>query len=134
MPGAVVAATASVVMPLSLSSLFEEQRTVEIFENEYAGGESQRRQRAATSRKSWRLAKRCSAAEMATLEAFIVARQGGLGAFYFYNGPETVPIWAWDPTGVSTVGRYVVRFANARFLKALNIARATMDLELVEVA
>lgn len=40
------------------------------------------------------------------LWAFYKARKAGLEQFYFYNPVEAVP----DPTGIATVGRYLVRF------------------------
>lgn len=134
MPGNVSSATASTVMPLSLSQLFEHSREFSARENEYPNGESQRRALTATSRKAWRLSKRLTPTEYDALLAFFVARKGPVQPFYFYDGTETVTDWTWDATGASTTGRYTVVFRNQRWVATFSIPRHEVEIELVEVA
>lgn len=135
MPGSVTAASPSAVMPLSLSRLFEHSREWHVLENEYAMGESQRRAIPSTSRKSWRLAKRLTTAELAALRTFYQSSvQGPLFTFYFYDGTETVPMWGWDATGAATTGRYAVRFENTQWAESMSIPRHDVEISLIEVS
>ena len=63
------------------------------------------------------------------LWAFYVARLGGYEAFYFYNTPAEAA--APDLTGVSTTGRYLVRFEDqelSRELFALKLFKSSIGL------
>ena len=134
MPGNVSSATASLVMPLSLSRAFEHSREYAVRANEeYALGESQRRAITSTSRKSWRLSKRLTPDEYDDLLAFYESVGGPMVPFYFYDGSERTPLWSWDATGVSTTGRYAVVFRN-RWRAEFGFPRHNVDIELVEVA
>ena len=124
----------SLVMPLSLSRLFENAREYTVFLNEYVLGESQRRNITTTSRKRWRLAKRLTTAELAALQTFFFARNGSQGVFYFYDGTETTPFWSWDATGVATVGRYTVRFDTPTWRQSVSFQRHETEIALAEVA
>ena len=134
MPGNVPSASTAVVMPLSLSRLFGHSREYAVRDNEYLHGEAQRRAMTTTSRKAWQLSKRLTPAQYDTLLAFFVARSGPVNPFYFYDGTETTPRWSWDATGVSTTGRYLVRFANERWSGEMNISRHNVEVQLLEVA
>jgi hypothetical protein len=104
--------------------------------NEYANGESQRRVilGVGNSRKAWRLSKRLTSAQLATLRAFFEARRGGLEPFYFYDPWDTSPKFTPDPTGAATTGRYTVCFRGA-WSQALRTGRLDVpDLELIELA
>jgi hypothetical protein len=46
--------------------------------------------------------------EWSALRSFFYSHQGM--PFYFYNPRETVPAFSWDPSGMNTVGRYIVAF------------------------
>ena len=94
MPGSVAAVSTSAVMPLSLSSAFEHSRGWPIRLDEYANGESFRRNVGSTSRKSWQLSKRLTTAQLATLKAFYAAQNGPQLPFLFYDGAETTPAWS----------------------------------------
>lgn len=134
MPGNVPTASTAVVMPLSLSRLFEHAREYTIRDNEYPSGEAQRRAMTTTSRKRWTLSKRLTPTDHDTLRAFFLARRGPVSPFYFYDGSERTPLWSWDATGVSTTGRYLVRFANERWAAQMTVPRHEVSIELVEVA
>lgn len=135
MPGSVVSVSTSVVMELSLSSAFEHSRGWPLRIDEYPNGESFRRNVGSTSRKSWRLSKRLTTAQLATLKAFYAAQNGPRLPFFIYDGTETTPAWSWDATGVSTVGRYTVRFANTSWQQAIQMGRHEVPaLELIEVS
>lgn len=134
MPGSVSSATVSLVMPLSLSRLFEHSREYTVRANEeYALGESQRRAITSTSRKAWRLSKRLTPAEYDDLLAFYESVSGPMIPWLFYDGSERTPLWSWDATGVSTTGRYAVVFRN-HWRAEFGFPRHNVDIELVEVA
>lgn len=135
MPGSVSAVSTSAVMPLSFSSAFEHSRGWPARVDEFPNGESFRRNIGSTSRKTWRLAKRLTSDQLATLKAFYLDRKGPQLPFYFYDGTETTPKWSWDATGASSVGRYTVRFANTSWQQAIQLGRhGVPSLELIEVA
>jgi len=99
MPGSVQNATPLAVLPVSLSRAFVHEREYPILDNEYRNGESQRSVEATNSRKRWRLAKRLTPAQFATLRDFFDARRGPTEPFYFYDPYETSPKFSHDPTG-----------------------------------
>lgn len=135
MPGSVVAASPALVLPLSLSRQFVHERSWFVFESTYAHGESQRRVIPATSRKRWRLAKRLTTAQLASLRTFYQSSMlGPLFTFFFYDGMETVPRWGWDATGASTTGRYSVRFENTAWAESLSIPRHEAEIRIIEVS
>mgnify|MGYP000308328220 FL=1 len=134
MPGSVAAASASAVLPLFISVSFEHARQWGVEDNTYVCGDSQCRTLTTTSRKTWRLTKRLTPDQWDDLLAFWIARNGTLDPFYFYDGTETTPRWTWDATGVSTTGRYTVRFGNTRMVGTLSIPRSETEIELIEIA
>lgn len=127
--GSVANAAPVTVMPASLCTAFAESLEVVALGVEYHDGTLERSRLAATSRRRFRLEKRLSTAALTALAAFWAARRGELEPFYFYHGKEG----AHDPTGVSTAGRYTVRFASA-WSESWGMARADVALELVELA
>src|ERR1035437_3313592 len=110
MPGSVLNAAPVTVLPLSLCKSFVHERIYPLIENEYKNGESQRSVQAATSRGRWRQAKPLTPAWLVALRNFFDARSGSAEPFYFYDPYDTSPKFSYDPTGVATVGRYIVRF------------------------
>ena len=75
-------------------------------QSQYYDGTIQRSQLAQTSRRTFTLAQRLTAAQVAALKALWDSQQGGATPFVFYNLIES----AYDPTGNSSTGRYTVRF------------------------
>lgn len=135
MPGSVSAVSTSTVMPLSYSLAFEHSRVWPTRVDEFLNGESFRRSIGSTSRKSWRLAKRLTTAQLADLKTFYSNQNGPQKPFYFYDGTETTPKWSWDATGASSIGRYTVRFTNTSWQQAIELGRhGVPSLELIEVA
>ena len=132
MPGSVLNAAPSTVLPKSLCRAFVHDRAYEVLENEYPDGASQRSRITLTSRKRWRLAKRLSASELGTLRAFYEARKGGHEPFYFYDPYETSPLFSHDPTGGALPGRYTVRFEGG-WGQAAWPARLDCEIALVEL-
>ena len=134
MPASVANAAPSEVFPASLYSAFgrSQEYLVDVNE-EYPDGSSQRAVRTSTSRKSWMLAKRITAAQLATLEAFYLARKGATEAFYFYDLWETSPLFTPDPTGAAVIGRYTVRF-DGYFESLMGIGRVEAQFSIVELA
>lgn len=133
MPGSVLNADPVTVLPLSLSSAFTEVREYIVPENTYAQGESQRSVEPTESRRRFRLGKRLTPSQISTLRTFYEARGGGLEPFYFYHPYETSPKFSHDPTGVETVGRYVVRFEGA-WEQSTGPVKSDVSIELVELA
>jgi hypothetical protein len=133
MPGSVENAAPSAVLPQSLCRVFVQERAYPLIENEYRDGESQRAVLADGSRRSWRLVKRLTAAQLAELRAFYEARQGPTEPFSFYDPYQTIPKFSWDPTSQATQGRYTVRFNN-QWSQSVGTARPDVQIEIIEVA
>jgi hypothetical protein len=138
MPGNIAIAAPSGVMPATLCTAFTEVREYAQLQNQYHDGTVQRSQLAQTSRRTFRLSKRLCAADLGTLYAFWVAKQGGLIPFAFYNPFEVAAghdIGSnYDPTGNGTQGRLTVVFRGA-WTQATDVCRTNVQgLELVEVA
>jgi hypothetical protein len=133
MPGSVGNANPVTVMPWHICQAFSHSREFVARENEYRNGESQRDQRVNTSRKSWKLVQRLTPAALAILSAFYDARKGPVEAFYFYDIWDTSPQFQYDPTGVATTGRYIVRF-DSIWEQTSTLARSNVSLALIELA
>ena len=135
MPGSVSNAVAVGVLPASLCTLFTEKRHWQSRVNEYHDGARQSMAVVSTSRRAWSLRRRLAAAVIATLWTFWTGNQNT--AFYFYDPFEPASGQAvgsnYDATGVSTQGRYTVRF-NGDWNQSTYIPRADCTLELIEVA
>src|ERR1035437_6216276 len=114
MPGSLAPAAPNGVMPLSLCTAFTESREYAQLQNHYHDGTIQRSQLGQTSRRTFRVSKRLSAALLSALYNFWVAQNGGLTPFAFYN-PFDVAAGQqiggnYDPTGNNTQGRITVAF------------------------
>ncbi len=133
MPGSVENAAPVTVLPQSLCRAFVHGREYALLDNEYRNGESQRGLLVATSRKRWRLGKRLTPDQLATLQAFYDARNGPQQPFYFYDPYDTSPKFSYDPTGVATQGRYTVRF-DGYWEQSVGIGRADVEISLIELA
>ena len=133
MPGSVQNAAPATVLPQSLCRTFVHQRAYPLIENEYKNGESQRSVLAANSRRQWRLAKRLTPAALIELRNFFDARNGSTEPFYFYDPYDTNPKFSYDPTGVATVGRYIVRF-NGDWQQSSGLGRSDVSIDLIELA
>jgi hypothetical protein len=130
MPGNLQNAVPSGVMPYSLCTAFSESREYLQLQAVYHDGATERSQLAATSRRTFQLAKRLTATAAAALKTFWDGQQGGLIPFLFYNlieGP-------YDPTGAATLGRYTVVF-RGNWSQTTGLLRTDIpQIELVEVA
>ena len=119
------------VLPNQVVSAFGETRTYETVMNGYADGRSQVRAIQTISRKRFTQERPVTYAQKAALLAFYLAHIGI--AFYFYDLALTSPIYTYDATGVSTTGRYTVRF-DGTWSEAMALGRWHCGLSLVEVA
>jgi hypothetical protein len=133
MPGSVQNAAQLTVMPASMSRSFAHERAYPVVESEYRNGESQRSVQATNSRKRWRLAKRLTPPQLASLRDFYDSRKGTTEPFYFYDPYETSPKFSTDPTGQAVAGRYTVRFAG-EWNQSVDLGRADVNIELIELA
>lgn len=139
MPGNLIQATPSGVLPASLCTAFTESRQYEQLQSAYHNGTIQRSQLAQTSRRTFKLSKRLSSAAQATLYAFWLAQNNGLTPFAFYNPFEPASGLAvgsnYDATGANTQGRYTVVFRGSTWSQTTDVCRTSVQgLELVEVA
>jgi hypothetical protein len=130
MPGSVQNAVPSNVMPYALCTAFSESREYVQLQAQYHDGATERSQLAQTSRKTFKLAQRLTAARVTALKAFWDSQQGGVVPFLFYNLAEG----AYDATGNSTQGRYTVVFRGS-WSQTTGLLRTDVpQIELVEVA
>jgi hypothetical protein len=130
MPGSIQIAAPSNVMPNALCTAFSESRDYVELQAQYHDGTTERSQLAQTSRKTFRLAQRLTAAHAAAIKAFWDSLQGGMVPFLFYNLAEG----AYDATGNSTQGRYTVVF-RGNWSQTTGLLRTDVpQIELVEVA
>lgn len=133
MPGSVGNVVVQTVMPWNLCRAFTRSRTRPLIENRYCDGENQRANRTGSSRKSWSLTMRLSAAELTELREFYEARGGMREAFLFYDVWEFDPLFTYDEAGEAEgAGRYPVRFAMA-WGQEVDWVRGVASLQLVEV-
>ena len=130
MPGSLQNAVPSGVMPYSLSTAFSESRECVQLQAQYHDETTERSQLAQTSRRSFKIAQRLTAARSIALKAFWDGQQGGVVPFLFYNLAEGT----YDPTGNSTQGRYTVVFRGT-WSQTTGLLRTDVpQIELVEVA
>jgi len=138
MPGSIANAAPATVLPQTLCSAFKHSRAYPLLLNEYRDGEAQRSLLAASSRKSWSLSKRLDATELDTLRTFVEARKGQREPFYFYEPYEPATGRAigsnYDASGVSTQGRYVVRFTGDWAQSIAGPGRFDVEIGLLELA
>lgn len=135
MPGNVSIAAPSGVFPQTLSTAFVEVREYIQLQNQFHDGTVIKSQLAATSRRTFRKAKKLTAALLVDLKTFWDAHEGGLIPFFFYNPFDATPAGSnYDPTGNSTTGRVTVVFRGS-WGQSTGILRSDVpQLELVEVA
>lgn len=130
MPGSVQNASPSSVMPYSLCTSFSESREYAQLQAQYHDGTTDRFRLAQTSRKTFKLAQRLTAAGAIALKAFWDGQQGGVVPFLFYNLIEG----SYDASGNSTQGRYTVVF-RGNWSQSTGMLRTDVPLiEIVEVA
>jgi hypothetical protein len=108
MPGNLIPAAPTDVMPAKLSRAFHADLHLEADLNMYPDGSSDRNPLAQNDRHYFQMQQTLSPDDWQALRSFYDSHLGR--PFYFYNLRETVPPWSWDPTGASTVGRYTVVF------------------------
>ena len=133
MPGSVSNAAPATVLPWSLCKAFSHSREWAVNVNGYRNGEAQRGYLVSTSRKRWSMQRRLTPAQLETLRDFYNDRGGPHETFYFYDPWDTSPKFSYDPTGVETIGRYVVRF-DCPWSQVIGMGRADAQIDLIELA
>lgn len=108
MPGNIIAATPTDVMPARLLRAFREEIRLETDLNTYPDGSSDRVALATNDRHYFTMQATLLPDDWAAMRTFFMAHVGR--PFYIYNPRETVPPFSWDPTGANPVGRYTVTF------------------------
>jgi len=114
-------------------SAFQRSRVIVCDENRYRDGSYQSRQIASTSRKSWAITERVTAAQLTALRNFYNDRVGGWLEFYLYDPYETSPaLFSHDPTGAATAGRYIGMFVG-NLNQALLLGRNSAQFGIIEI-
>jgi hypothetical protein len=128
MPGSVSLAAPVTVLPYGLSEMYvESYEWPTVTSQPYSDGAVQVRSDAAAVRRSWALSQRWEFDDIDDLVGFWEDRKGAHEPFYFY------PILSqYDATGVSTTGRYRVRFDGA-FQRDYQMGRWPASFRLIEV-
>jgi len=130
MPGNIQNAAPFGVMPYALCTTFAESHEFAQLQAQYHDGNTERSQLTQTSRTTFKLAQRLTAARATALKAFWDSQQGGVVPFLFYNLAEGT----YDATGNSTQGRYTVVFRGS-WSQTTGLLRTDVpQIELVEVA
>lgn len=131
MPGAVVTATPSGVLPHPLFTKYALQIQRRANVNEYLDGTTQAAALVGAERRRWDLEQRLTAALLADLETFFEDHNGKQIPFYFYD--TTIPGTVYDATGVATTGRVAVTFDTDSYSHTLSPGRASSPFALIEV-
>lgn len=128
MPGNVALASPATVMPYTLCSAYQEtHEQVQTVAGPYADGRVQAATLTTLPRKTWDLTGVMPFADFEDLLTFYADRRGPHEPFYFYPLRDD-----YDETGVSTTGRYTVRFDSA-FIRSHRLARDSVMFRLIEV-
>jgi hypothetical protein len=156
MPGSLALASvaAGAVFPQSLCTSYTESQSYPVLTNQYKDGTLQISLiqdgvNLPRTLRVWKLSKKLTVTQLATLQAFYYQMQQGTGTppgttqpptqpFYFYSPfdqtPGTPIASNYDPTGVSVIGRVTVNF-KGDFSFTVQLLRVEVsDLSLVEVA
>lgn len=146
MPGSLSLATVAsgAILPNSLSTAFTLITDFPLLSTSYHDGTSERSLiqdgvNAPRQTRIWKLSKRLTPAQLATLQTFWeTVAVGPANPFFFYDPYDVAPGSAigsnFDATGVSTQGRVTV-FFRGNFSFTATIARVNLgELTLVEVA
>jgi hypothetical protein len=128
MPGSVALSAPTAVLPYGLSAMFIETYTwPTVSSDAYPDGSMQVRSDGAAVRRAWSLSQNWLFADLPDLVDFYDARKGAHEPFYFY------PILSqYDATGVSTTGRYRVRFDGA-LQRDYQMGRWPASFKLIEI-
>jgi hypothetical protein len=130
MPQSVVTPTPVDVLPAGLMTAFSIEERLEVFDNKYPDGSSDRLNLANVPRRFFKLSQRLTASQAAALRTFYSAHIGA--PFYFYVLRETIPPWTADPTGQAPDGRYTVVF-DGGWTEDLDLGRMAAQFGLREV-
>jgi hypothetical protein len=130
MPGNVQLAVPIGVLPKGLSTAYSRQKHWEMRTNWFPDGSHVRGSMVSSDQSTWSLSRRLVASATVELRTFYFAHQGAHIPFYFYDWYESH--FSYDPTGVSGVGRYTVRFAGP-FATTLDFSRSETPFTLVQV-
>ena len=142
MPGDILAAAPSGVLPQTLSTAFTETRSLPVIANTYHDGERESGLitdglNEPESLKTYKLTKSLDASDAIALRTFFEGQNGGLIPFYFYNPfemtPGTEPGSNWDPTGVSIQGRHTVVFRTPSWTESTGLPFTGAGIEMAEV-
>jgi hypothetical protein len=132
MPGNIEIQEPSLVMPMTLASIFTETVFLDATVDEYMDGRSTRRALATFPRHSFTITRPLLDSQLDDLRGFYFnyARYGR--TFWFYNQRETIPPGSYDPTGEDLTGRYAVVWEGG-WSETLNLGLAVAGIALREV-
>jgi len=132
MPNNLLLPTPTQVMPIGPMLAFSESVEHQALLDEYPDASTTRASLVMLPRRTFRLARKLPAVDMAALYTFLKGMKGK--PFWFYNLKETQPPGSWDPTGLNPVGRYAVVLQGPLSQSVELGLRGTVSLELREVA
>ena len=133
MPGNVVVASPSLVMPKLLTNVWQQQLEYAANVNEFRNGESIRDVLVDDTRRSWKLGFPLTPDQWAALLAFY-RQVGQADPFFFYDPWESTVFGNFDESGSDEDGRFTVCFRST-WKQSKPLTRTVVsDLALIEVA
>ena len=137
MPGNISLADGLTVLPAALCSAFSRGWNYPVQVNDFPDGACLREIEATNSRRAWKQTRKVRAVALGVLRAFYDACGGPRDPFLFYDPFEVAEgddIGSnHDPTGLSMVGRFTVRF-NTDYSQNSGVAFSDVQLEFAELA
>lgn len=131
MPGNVLAAAPTLVMPAVACSSFERSPEWACDADRYPDGDEQVVSVVNSARYSWNLSVLAGPAALIALRNFYRQCKGPLLSFYFYD--PYFAGFAHDPAGLAVEGRFAARFASPWRQRA-QIGRGEAELSIIQIA
>ena len=128
MPGTLAYAAPTAVFPGGLYTAISQNNEWPNQAVAYPDGNQQVRTDGANGRHSWTVSQRRTYVQFMAFKAFWAAMRGPLVPFYFYADPKY-----YDASGVSTAGRYTVRF-DGEMAASYDMPRWSVQLRIIEIA
>jgi hypothetical protein len=119
------------VFPFALAKAYQRQRRYDMRVNWFPDGRQVRQSLVGSDQSVWTLTTRLKPTDQQALQNWYAAHLGGHIPFYYYDMDETH--FAFDATGSSTLGRYIVRFQGGTTITNTR-ARVETAFTLIQIA